>query len=87
MHRRRRVWGPIGKAKEQLGLIITPHDQPQITTDDLDAAQLVYLLFNRATFRFDRSESRDITETVKTSESALKALRCCRHSLDPMPDR
>lgn len=38
------VWDPNLAGAEQSGLIITPHDEPTITVDNLEVAQFVYLL-------------------------------------------
>ena len=38
------VWDMQGTPKDQSGLIITPHGSPEVTVDDLEVAQFVYLL-------------------------------------------
>ena len=38
------VWDPNLAGAEQSGLIITPHNEPTITVDNLEVAQFVYLL-------------------------------------------
>lgn len=45
------VWGTIGKPKDQSSLIITKAEDAQITTDDLQVAQFIYLLLNRENLR------------------------------------
>ena len=46
------VWDPIGTPSEESGgLIITPGAQPDVTVDDLEVAQFVYLLLNNEKIR------------------------------------
>jgi uncharacterized protein YjbI with pentapeptide repeats len=45
------VWGTLGTPKDQSSLIITLTDDAQITTDDLQVAQFIYLLLNRENLR------------------------------------
>ncbi len=45
------VWNIKGKPREQLNLVITPSDEPTITVDDLEVAQLIYLLLNHTRLR------------------------------------
>ncbi len=45
------AWDLIGTPKYQNDLIVTPPDQPQITVDDLEVAQFVYLVSNNKKIR------------------------------------
>lgn len=38
------VWGSIGEPKEQLDLLITPWDEPEVTVDNIEIAQFIHLL-------------------------------------------
>jgi uncharacterized protein YjbI with pentapeptide repeats len=38
------VWGLIGEPKEQLDLLITPWDEPEVTVDNIEVAQFIHLL-------------------------------------------
>ena len=103
------AWALKGTPKNQSSLIVTPEDQPEITADQIDVGQFIYLLINRSAIRnvidsitskgvlilgrftperkavldaiaeelrkynllpiifdFERSASRDFTETIKT---------------------
>jgi uncharacterized protein YjbI with pentapeptide repeats len=57
------VWDPVLTNTKQSGLIITPHDQPAITVDNLKLAQFIYLLLNNP-------EVRDAIDTI-TSKVVL----------------
>lgn len=45
------AWDVIKEGTSQKELIITPEGEPEITVDDLEIAQLVYLLLNNQKFR------------------------------------
>lgn len=45
------VWDTTGTPKDQSSLIITPPHVPSVTVDDLEVAQFIYLLLNRAKLR------------------------------------
>lgn len=45
------AWDLHGTPAEQANLIIAPYDQPEITVDDLEVAQFVYLLLNNPKVR------------------------------------
>jgi len=45
------VWGTNGNPKDQSSLVITINDEAQVTTDDLQVAQFIYLLLNRENLR------------------------------------
>lgn len=45
------VWDPNLAGAEQSGLIITPHNEPTITVDNLEVAQFVYLLLHNEKIR------------------------------------
>jgi uncharacterized protein YjbI with pentapeptide repeats len=45
------VWGVHLKRANQANLIITPDDEPQITVDNLEVAQFIYLLLNNERIR------------------------------------
>ena len=45
------TWALKGIPKDQSNLVITPEDAPTVTVDDLEVAQFVYLLLNRAKLR------------------------------------
>lgn len=45
------VWAVKGTPKDQQSLIITAHDEPVITVDDLQMAQFIYLILNRENIR------------------------------------
>jgi uncharacterized protein YjbI with pentapeptide repeats len=45
------VWDIEGTPQNQSSLIITPPDAPTVTVDDLEVAQFIYLLLNRAKLR------------------------------------
>jgi hypothetical protein len=46
------AWGlKLDANTKQQGLIITPEDEPEITTDDIEVAQFLYLLINNENFR------------------------------------
>ena len=52
------VWDPAGTPScNSDGLIITPHGQPEVTVDNLNVAQFVYLLLNN-------EEIRDVLDTI-----------------------
>jgi len=45
------TWALKGIPKDQSNLVITPEDAPMVTVDDLEVAQFIYLLLNRAKLR------------------------------------
>ena len=45
------AWNLKGIPKEQTGLIITPEKESEITVDDMQVAQFIYLLLNRENLR------------------------------------
>ena len=52
------VWGiKVNEGTRQQNLIITDHDEPVITVDDIGVAQFIYLLLNN-------KEIRDVIETI-----------------------
>ena len=51
------VWNVELKGAKQDSLIITPHDEPTITVDNLKVAQFIYLLLNNR-------EIRDVIDTI-----------------------
>ncbi len=53
------VWNIQGQPKKQLNLIITRHDEPVITVDNLEVAQFIYLLLNN-------QKIRDVINTITT---------------------
>jgi uncharacterized protein YjbI with pentapeptide repeats len=58
------VWDVRVDGAKQKGLVITRDDQPQITVDDLEVAQFVYLLVNNAKIK-------GIVETLKSKTVLL----------------
>jgi uncharacterized protein YjbI with pentapeptide repeats len=57
------IWSLIGVPKTQRGLVITSPNEPQVTVDDLEVAQFIYLLLNR-------EKLRNVIETI-TSKAVL----------------
>jgi len=45
------VWRLRGTPADQSDLVITPHDEPKVTVDNLEVAQFVYLLLNSSKIR------------------------------------
>src|SRR5438045_1882427 len=45
------TWALKGIPKDQSNLVITPEDAPMVTVEDLEVAQFIYLLLNRAKLR------------------------------------
>ena len=46
------AWGvKLERGTKQQGLIITRHDEPEVTVDDLEVAQFVYLLLHNEKIR------------------------------------
>ena len=45
------TWGLEGTPKEQLNIIISPNTESEITVDDLQVAQFIYLMLNRQNLR------------------------------------
>lgn len=45
------VWGPVGLPRAQNELVITPIGQPQVTVDDLEVAQFMYLMLSNEKVR------------------------------------
>lgn len=57
------VWDIVKIETYQENLLITPPDQPEITVDDLEVAQFIYLMLNN-------EKIRDVIETI-TSKAVL----------------
>jgi uncharacterized protein YjbI with pentapeptide repeats len=58
------AWGlKLSEDTKQQGLIITPKNEPEITTDDIEVAQFIYLLLNN-------KKIRDVIDTI-TSKAVL----------------
>lgn len=51
------IWNLRGRPSEQLDVVVTPVDEPEVLVDDFQAAQFVYLLLNNQNIR-------DIIETI-----------------------
>lgn len=45
------AWGLKGNPKEQSSIVITPENEAEVTVDDLQVAQFIYLLLNRENLR------------------------------------
>jgi hypothetical protein len=45
------IWNLKGQPKEQVGIVITPKSEPEITVDNLEVAQFIYLLLNNPKVR------------------------------------
>ena len=45
------IWKVKGEPKEQVGIVITPKSEPEITVDNLEVAQFIYLLLNNPKVR------------------------------------
>jgi hypothetical protein len=45
------IWNVKGQPKEQVGIVITPKSEPEITVDDIEIAQFIYLLLSNAKIR------------------------------------
>lgn len=56
------IWNVKGQPKEQVGIVITTKSEPEITVDNLEVAQFIYLLLNNPKVRqvidYNRQESR-----------------------------
>lgn len=45
------IWNVKGQPKEQVGIVITPKLEPEITVDDIEVAQFIFLLLSRRKLR------------------------------------
>jgi uncharacterized protein YjbI with pentapeptide repeats len=53
------AWDLNLRGVEQKNLIISPHEQPDVTTDDLEVAQFIYLLY-------DNKKIRNVIDTISS---------------------
>jgi len=45
------VWNLVGKPEERRSIVITPKSEPEITVDNIEVAQVIFLLLNNASIR------------------------------------
>jgi uncharacterized protein YjbI with pentapeptide repeats len=74
------TWGILGVAKRQAQLVVTPKEEPVVTVDDIEVAQLVYLLLGNKKIRnvIDNITSRAVLilgRFTAKRKSTLEALR------------
>jgi len=84
------AWGLKGVPVEQSELVITPHDQPELTVDNLKVAQFLYLLLNNPELQaaLDTITSKAVLILGRFTEerkAVLDALRVQLRGLDYIP--
>jgi hypothetical protein len=77
------AWNLMGVPRDQVDLIITPHDEPIVTVDNLEIAQFIYLLLNNQNVRevIDAITSKVVLILGRFTEERKRVLDAIREEL------